>query len=316
MVRLGIVITLLPLALGCERVARLVQGEEPERYEYLVKFVNDKGYNDSSFEGAFLLVDGKEFGPIKKGADSIYENHLGVRVTLKSKHTFAGRSAKLELRLPTPCGTTDVDLDDYELVKDKHPSVDDPVERERRGRRNRHSRASKRPYTVEIRPHENVDLPDEVVVWVDDLDDQEASVSFGKADIGPEWVVGRADDRTKLGRRKVLWDPSCATEHVVEVGGKEVGAARVEEGARGYLITTSPGICHRMTRVIYSSSIVLPGGSSKSFHLPSARVQSIRSKLDYFLRPAPRSLKGSGTAARRALERVECKATKQNGTKP
>src|SRR4051812_44910880 len=98
------VVCAIGLLIGCGNAS------PPAAYHYTILF-HAKTFADTAVEGAILVVDGVEAGPLGKDFNRFTERATpGAIATVPAGHTLFERTAKLALRFPTPCGTRDIPL--------------------------------------------------------------------------------------------------------------------------------------------------------------------------------------------------------------
>lgn len=299
-------LALVAPGLGCAKLDELSGKKSDEKAtSYELRFVNDKTFGDLRVSGARLLVDGEELGVI----DS---NHVPtVRFELPAKTVLSDHETKLALRFPTPCGTKDIELEGHALSTlaetKTHPLT---VEEERKARSNRRFASA---YELYITVPEGLTLPEPFVVWVDDDSSPSAKIQLGAAEVDDKVTLQKRDERghaQQRGRRESLYDLACAPSHDVRIDGVTVGTARADaKGKTAFLVTTEPGICHLAEEIVYSTTDAY--GSGRRLYLEGSQVLPVGyRRIDYFLEPAPASIKGGGRNldGRVALNRTTCKA--------
>jgi hypothetical protein len=242
---------------------------------------------DDDLDNAQLVVDGEDAGTIQP-------RHGGPSVVfaLPKGKALADRSAKLALRLPTPCGTfLDVPLPDYETNLTS-------VAHEEKARRDN-------SFTIEIR-RGKTELPESFAIWVDDVGYEKATVKFGSVAVtGPVMPSDKARDVP--GRTMQLWGLDCAKTHEVSVDGAAVGVASKLPDTKAFLIATEANVCYRRQVLRYASTHDTTGGGTTDYGLPTGQVVPMPwSGFSYFLRSAPSGIAGDYSTTRSALERVDC----------
>lgn len=245
---------------------------------------------DDDVEGASLLVDGKDVGPLRE------EKGGARKVIERSYASLADRSTKLGLRFPTPCGThLDVPLPAYEAKDTSDPR----------------NLASKN--TVAMKRGAGVVLPLPITLWVDDVGHEEAKIAFGALPVVGPVVDGDKPREKRPGRRMKLWGIDCASKHDVTVDGKVVGQASAAPDTKAFLIAAEPNVCYQRTVHRYADSHDTVGGGSSDSALPTGQVIPMPwSHFDYFLRGAPGAVAGSFSTKRSELDRLACGSAPAN----
>jgi hypothetical protein len=288
---------------GCDKAKALLEGTEPETIPYVIVFRTSQDFADTSVDGAVLLVDGVEAGPLRAGTAWADRGSPGVNLAWPSKHTLSDHTVKLGLRFPTPCGTEDVALDDY--------SLDVASAKSERMMRKHASESDKDRYLVKLTLGPKVKRLETFTVWVDDRTAPNAKITFGKADITEKVAHTKHGTQTDLGRRRVLWDVKCASEHAVSIDGKPLGVAKTDDkNATAFLVSTEPGICYRLTNAVYQASTAPSFGRDDSWYFEGSQVLGVGAReLDFFLEPLPGGVAaGGGSVTMRAqLDRCACK---------
>ena len=265
---------------GCKK-----DKKKKDRFEYYFKFSSDKVP-----VGAMLMLGDKELG--KVNAPSPYGHHETktvsyVHMAFSPDEFFAGKEGDLSLKLDTPCGVDKIPVEVLDtFINDREPFSEDYEKRSR----DTHS------YTVVPIKLKLGDkkMPEPTELWIDRDKEDKRELTVGTFTLPPN-------------KSLTMYSMDCAEKHEVKVAGAVIGEIdTTKKRQKGFLISMNPGLCYKSSGISYSS-YAQPGMGSSKTTLQKSQIYPLHfSKIDYFLRSAPSSVSGSGSAYMREVVRTPC----------
>lgn len=260
---------------------------------------------------ATLVLGGRDVGRLLPSGDhgGTYEQMYASAHGILPRATWVSDHAKdLKVRIDSPCGKREVPLmlEDGAKVLPQSPGTwmwSKAYETERRTWIDA-LKKGKESFEIEVpifwagaepRPEESGPL---VTFYVDDR------VEPGSGGRHPQVNLGALSLRS--GDDRFVTDAlGCAPSIDVTVDGRSIGKLEPKPGVKAYILATEP-TCYQERLLSYRTlKDTAPTPSSAPRHLPAATIHPVTfSEIDYFLKKAPSSTRGSGSLVE--VLREEC----------